>query len=95
MEEFLSRGGMWQLLEALRIGDVLLQEAPGSVDSPCSSVPSSAPLSDALRRMLLAGEKRLTVLEDGTGRVLGTITFEDLCRVFHRYCAGDSPFRCA
>lgn len=95
VEEFLGRGGIWQLLGTFRVGDMPLQIVLEGGERTCPSVPASASLGDALRKMLLTGEKTLTVVEDGTGRPLGVLTFEDLCRVFHRYCTQGVSFTCA
>lgn len=84
VEEFLGRGGLFQVLRMVRIQDIPLLEPSGQV--PEGTVPLFASLEDALRRMLLRGENRISVVEDGTGRVVGVLSFEHLCRLLHRYC---------
>jgi osmoprotectant transport system ATP-binding protein len=94
VEEFLGRGGIVQVLRAIRVGDAPLrkiQELPGT----CPSVSVSASLEDALRQMILAANRTLAVTEDGTGRVVGILEFEDLCRLLHRYLEEKLSFTCA
>ncbi|MEN3203109.1 MAG: ABC transporter ATP-binding protein [Atribacterota bacterium] len=85
VEEFLGRGGLFQVLRMVRIRDIPLLELSDKM--PRVTIPLSASLEDALRKMLLGGEQRVAVVEDGTGRVAGVLSFEHLCRLLPRYCA--------
>ncbi|MCX7731136.1 MAG: ATP-binding cassette domain-containing protein [Candidatus Caldatribacterium sp.] len=84
VEEFLGRGGLFQVLRMVRIRDIPFLEPSGEM--PRVTVPLSASLEDALRRMLLTGERSVTVVKDGTGDIAGVLSFERLCHLLHRYC---------
>ncbi|MBC7217733.1 MAG: ABC transporter ATP-binding protein [Candidatus Caldatribacterium sp.] len=88
VEDFLGRGGLFQILRMVKIQDVPLlglheKENQGV---PQITVSLSTSLGDALRKMLLGGERFVAVTEDGTDRLVGVLSFEDLCRLLHRYC---------
>lgn len=85
VEEFLGRGGIFQMLRMVGVRNIPLLEPSGEV--PRVTIPLSASLEDALWKMLLAGEHHVSVVEDGTGRVAGVLSFEYLCRLLPRYCA--------
>lgn len=85
VEEFLGRGGIFQVLRMVRVRDIPLLEP--SKEAPRVTIPLSASLEDALWRMLLGGEHYVSVVEDGTGCIVGVLSFEYLCRLLPRYCA--------
>lgn len=85
VEEFLSKGGLFQVLRMVRVQDIPLLEPSGEV--PRATIPISASLEEALWKMFLGGEHSIAVVEDGTGRIAGVLSFEYLCRLLPRYCA--------
>lgn len=85
VEEFLSKGGLFQVLRMVRVQDIPLLEPSGEV--PRATIPISASLEEALWKMFLGGEHSIAVVEDGTGRIAGVLSFKYLCRLLPRYCA--------